>query len=320
MRKRRFIYHVMKTQKEIQYLVWRPTTATKFTGLFLPYGKLNITADKPQSPLGHWLAQLTVPKSWFSHFYIVGFAFALESCIEIALLLLWQPTKNFSKAGGPILTLVRTLDTAQGSTHIEPEFCVLALVLMTMHLGRRVYESLCVERPSRNARMHISHYATGLGFYGAMVVATWIEGAANLGLWNSDTTTVMAWKKAFAAPTILVRTTLAVALFAYASNHQHTCHHILASLREKRSGYQIPRGDWFESVVVPHYLADILIYFALCILHGFGNWTLLCGLVWTIVNLSITADETEAWYKTTFDDRYKKAFPKGRWIILPWVY
>ncbi|KAI9261593.1 3-oxo-5-alpha-steroid 4-dehydrogenase-domain-containing protein [Phascolomyces articulosus] len=293
----------------------------------LPYGKLNNTAEKPQSRSGQWLAQWTVPKSWFSHFYIVGLALAMGNAFEIGLFFQYH-------IRGPIMTLLYTLDTPQGSDTMAAQDCLVALMLFIIHLARRVYESLCIERPSPQARMHISHYLTGLGFYGAMVFATWVEGAANLGVWdmnkmielktsmttnnNNDYYTLNHLDSERMAPTI--RATLAIPLFLYAANHQHTCHHILGSLRENGSGYQIPRGDWFESIVVPHYLADILIYLAFNLLCGFQNKVFLCGLVWTLINLSITASETEQWYQKTFGDEYKKTYPKKRWIILPWVY
>ncbi|KAI8137079.1 3-oxo-5-alpha-steroid 4-dehydrogenase-domain-containing protein [Fennellomyces sp. T-0311] len=261
----------------------------------LPYGKLNSTADKPTSTLGNWVAQWTVPKSYFTHFYVVGFVFGLECIVEI-ILLQWHKT-------GPVLSALHRFDTP--SYRIDGIDGVMALGLVTVHLGRRAYESMWMQRYSSNGRIHASHYVVGVGFYVCMVFATWLEGAGNLGVYRE-------WSP--------IRTTMAVALFVYASNHQHTCHHILASLRTKDSGYEIPRGDWFESVVVPHYLADILIYLALCVLHGFRNYTLACGLIWTTVNLTITAGETEIWYQKTFGERYRRAFPRGRWILLPWVY
>lgn len=121
---------------------------------------------------------------------------------------------------------------------------------------------------------------------------------------------------------LCTRVVMAMVLFFYASMHQHQCHCILASLRTRKdtNHYQIPRGDWFEWIVVPHYFADILVYLSLCILHGFRNWILICGLFWTVINLSITASGTEEWYKAKFGLRYQATFPKGRWIILPGIY
>ncbi|KAI8576150.1 hypothetical protein K450DRAFT_214650 [Umbelopsis ramanniana AG] len=200
------------------------------------------------------------------------------------------------------------------------------LCLITLHIGRRLYEVNLVQRPSRQARMNISHYFIGIGFYGSMVFAAWLEGAANLGVWESSPQpTALLDTRQLLRPHVI----LAIVLFAYASWHQYVCHRILANIRMKArpstsaassSIYQIPRGDWFEKVVCPHYLADILIYVSLCILNRLQNLTLMAGLLWTIINLSVTAGETERWYKKSFGSKYANTFVRGRWIVLPGIY
>ncbi|KAG2180016.1 hypothetical protein INT43_003803 [Umbelopsis isabellina] len=174
--------------------------------------------------------------------------------------------------------------------------------------------------------MNVSHYLIGIGFYGAMVFAAWIEGAANLGVWDINDVDWSLKSSYILNPHVII----ALSLYVYASWHQHTCHQILANIRSKTRDpsssssqsnvYQIPRGDWFESVVCPHYLADILIYVSMCILNKWQNLTLLAGLFWTIINLTVTASETEEWYKKSFGSKYKKTFVRGRWVILPGIY
>ncbi|CDH58502.1 3-oxo-5-alpha-steroid 4-dehydrogenase [Lichtheimia corymbifera JMRC:FSU:9682] len=277
----------------------------------LSYGKLQSIATRPTSSIALQLAQWTVPKSWFAHFYVVGLISALYCFAEIVFLLQWH-------GHGPVLYCLRMWDIPQASSHISVLESIVALALLTLHLARRVYESFCIERPSLEARMHVSHYLAGVGFYGAMVLATWLEGAANFGVWSGKLSPpALDW-----SDLLCTRVVMATFLFFYASMHQHQCHCILASLRTKKEAnhYQIPRGDWFEWIVVPHYFADILVYLSLCILHGFRNWILICGLIWTVINLSITASGTEEWYKAKFGLRYQATFPKGRWIILPGIY
>ncbi|KAJ8653066.1 hypothetical protein O0I10_011286 [Lichtheimia ornata] len=277
----------------------------------LSYGKLQSIAVHPTSTIASQLAQWTVPKSWFSHFYVVGLISALYCFAEIVLLLQWH-------GHGPVLYCLRVWDIPQASSHISVLESLVALALLTLHLARRVYESFYIERSSLEARMHVSHYLAGVGFYGAMVLATWLEGAANFGVWSG----IPSPSALGLSDLLCTRVVMATLLFFYASMHQHQCHCILASLRTKKeeNHYQIPRGDWFEWIVVPHYFADILVYLSLCILHGFRNWILVCGLIWTVINLSITASGTEEWYKTKFGLRYQATFPKGRWIILPGIY
>lgn len=119
---------------------------------------------------------------------------------------------------------------------------------------------------------------------------------------------------------------LSIGLFIYASIHQYNCHKILASLRittkkkketdTNKTGYAIPQGDWFEIWVAPHYICDILIYTSLCILYQGKSIILLCGLMWTFLNLTVTATETKSWYVQTFPN-----YPKHhRWIVIPGIF
>lgn len=285
----------------------------------LAYGKLSQTADRPTCKLSHWISQQTVPKAWFSHFYLIGFLFAVWCDIEIAMLLRYHQK-------WPIVSLLQHFDHPGLSSSQPAIICILNLCLITLQIGRRLYEVNNVERPSQNARMHVSHYMIGIGFYGAMVFAAWLEGAANLGVWDiSQQPSQLFDTSLILRPHVL----LGFGIFIYASRHQHVCHRILAQIRMKSLSspsssqttlYQIPRGDWFETVVCPHYLADILIYVALCVLNKFQNLTFVAGLIWTTLNLSITAGETERWYKKSFGSKYSNTFKRGRWIIIPGIY
>ncbi|KAI9468975.1 MAG: 3-oxo-5-alpha-steroid 4-dehydrogenase-domain-containing protein [Benjaminiella poitrasii] len=274
----------------------------------LSYGKLNLhITKKPTTIWAHHLSKLIIPKHYFSHFYVVGAFTALESMIEI---IAWTRFKR------PfiLISLLRRYDIELGSDHLSKSQMLIGFILMTCHLLRRVYESFWVEKPSKTATMHVSHYFIGVGFYGAMVLGTWLEGASNLDIW-----TVHAQKEqSFPVLTI----TIALALYAYASYHQHRCHAILASLRDQdRKQYAIPRGDWFETLVAPHYFADILVYVSLNILYHFQNYIFICGLIWTIINLSITANETQSWYYRHFSkEKYTQVFPRGRYRIIPGCY
>jgi 3-oxo-5-alpha-steroid 4-dehydrogenase 3 len=285
----------------------------------LAYGKLTETSDQPTSKFSLWISQQTVPKAWFLHFYLIGFLFALWCNLEITILL-WKHKK------GPIVSVLAHFDTPDFANTQPPIICLLTLCLITLHLGRRLYEVNIVERPSRQARMNISHYFIGIGFYGAMVFASWLEGAANLGVWDlSQQPMILFDSHHLVRPHVII----ALALFVYASYHQYVCHRILANIRmntrpstssAQSTIYRIPRGDWFEKVVCPHYLADILIYVSLCILNELRNLTLMAGLLWTTINLSVTAGETERWYKKSFGSKYSNTFARGRWIVLPGIY
>ncbi|KAL9546132.1 hypothetical protein MBANPS3_006813 [Mucor bainieri] len=273
----------------------------------LAYGKLNLHNNKkPATQWARYLSKWTVPKHYFSHFYVIGLITAVLSTMELVSLY------KFNK---PLfmMQILDQYDTRNGTHHLSWQQCSVGLSLFTLHLMRRVYESFWIEKPSKTATMHASHYLIGVGFYGAMALGTWLEGVSNVGpsFTQQDTYVNMT-------------SLTAIALFLYASYHQYRCHVILSLLRKSKdqaSSYSIPRGDWFEMLVTPHYFADILVYLSLNILYRFQNYILICGLIWTIVNLSVVSGETQQWYQTHFSaEKLQQAFPHGRKRIIPGLY
>ncbi|KAL5483768.1 hypothetical protein EMCRGX_G020182 [Ephydatia muelleri] len=84
--------------------------------------------------------------------------------------------------------------------------------------------------------------------------------------------------------------------FVWSSWHQYRCHQILADLRSPGATgnhstplYSIPRGDWFELVSSPHYLAEVLIYASLVLFTGGHNPGFFLVLVFTILVLLLSA-------------------------------
>lgn len=138
----------------------------------LSYGKLNLhNTKKPKTSWAHYLSTLTVPKHYFNHFYVVGLSFGILCSLELYF------------KGGILFYALRQLDQPSQSDRLSQMQCRIGLLLINVHLARRVYESFRIERPSKEATMHISHYLIGIGFYGAMVFGTWLEGASYLGVW-----------------------------------------------------------------------------------------------------------------------------------------
>lgn len=268
----------------------------------LSYGKLNLHNNKkPTTNWANQLSKLVVPKHYFSHFYVIGLISAVISIVELISL-------SYFKKPLLLIRLLDLYDDRTGSHRLSQQQCNIGLTLITCHLIRRVYESFWIEKPSKTATMHISHYLVGIGFYGAMVLGSWLEGVSNFESLHQQASVDMM-------------TMLAISLFLYASYHQYKCHVILSSLRTKNEGYSIPRGDWFEMLVTPHYFADILIYLSLNILYHFQSYIMICGLIWTTVNLSIISKETQMWYHTHFStEKYNQAFPHGRRRIIPGLY
>lgn len=149
----------------------------------LAYGKLNAAADQPTSKWAGYFRLWTVPKSWFAHFYHVGFLFGIYCWIELAMAMSFK-AKNQPPVLGPLLLVLQQWDSSQGSQRVNWSVCLFGFFLLTCHFVRRLYETWFVERPSPVARMHLSHYLIGLGFYGGMVFGTWLEGVSALSLWQ----------------------------------------------------------------------------------------------------------------------------------------
>ncbi len=146
-------------------------------------------------------------------------------------------------------------------------------------------------------------------------------------------------------------------LFFMGSWHQHNCHKILARLRRRGRGrgssnsdssptpksvvsmappvkakelnpaiassssgsdvYGLPRGDWFEYVSSPHYLAEILLYAGTLMLFVVESpWTPWWLVVaFTVFTLTLSARQIHVWYKEKFED-----YPKSRRVLIPGVY
>lgn len=91
----------------------------------LKYGK-TLEGSRTQKGLLGFFEQLTVPKQWFTHFYVYSTTLAILNV---------YCQRN------------------------------LVSLLFLIHSGRRLYETQCVTKYGENSRMHLSHYLVGLWFY-----------------------------------------------------------------------------------------------------------------------------------------------------------
>ena len=171
-----------------------------------------------------------------------------------------------------------------------------------LHLSRRLYESMFVHIFSVGSRMNVLHYGFGILFYiMAPLTIAFDEGHGH------DHTAPFTF---FCGSVVL----------AGAFVVQFRSHTILASLRNNkdRETYAIPRGGLFEYVSSPHYLAEIIIYISLGVMSSPMIRTLRHAAIWAlmlctiIVNLSVSAIKSHAWYRRTF-----KNYPKSRRALIP---
>lgn len=108
-------------------------------------------------PVLDWLADMTVPHSWFYHFYL---------CSTICSAIWIYVYSQF------------LLDSSTGSNLQKVSDwnsrAFLGLLLMQFQGLRRLYECLVVAKPSYS-RMWVGHYFIGIAFYLFTNVAIWLE-------------------------------------------------------------------------------------------------------------------------------------------------
>jgi len=238
---------------------------------------------------------LTVPKSWFTHFYVIAVSWSF------LLLIASIYDKNLIMEG---IHFAISEDSLIGihlctRTHLteDRQTDLVALALFAVHACRRLYESVFLSVYSTAARMHISGYIIGTTFY---VAAPWtIIMDSGFLLEKSMTSFIYV---------------IGIPLFVIGSWKQHEAHAILAKLRERNNEYRIPNGGWFSYVSSPHYLSEILLYAGLVFVVPFRSFRSGFMLLFIVLNLYTSALRTHRWYHLKFE-----AYPKSRYAILPYI-
>ncbi|XP_057545394.1 polyprenol reductase 2-like [Amaranthus tricolor] len=287
-------------------------------------------------------SKLTVPQKFFSHFYV--FAVVWTSFL---LLTTWvyahkigslvsestshSSVASFLTGGSHILSIHKTQSTSP-----EHSFwvwrSVFLLILMEIQVLWRLYESLYVFNYSGTARMHIFGYFTGFFFYTAAPLSFSCYRAPEAITFVANIMAEFTVKGKNHMPPLEVQwfeylsplfklgwfQWIGAATFFYGCLHQRRCHAVLGNLRkvkEQASDYKIPRGDWFDIVSSPHYLAEIVMYGGLVVASGGLDLTVWLPFAFVVANLVFAAAETHRWYHHKFDN-----YPSNRYAIIPFVY
>ncbi|KIW06199.1 uncharacterized protein PV09_02677 [Verruconis gallopava] len=281
-----------------------------FKSRFLAYGARAAPSSMPKNGLLDHLAAVTVPHAWFKHFYI----------LSIAACLFWL---------GVILTQNPILDRVLSFSK-EPEVPVSAMQVsiawfaLILHSVRRYLE--CLEAAPSSSRMFVGHWVMGLLFYVVTSVAVWIEGDRRLIKHTvNEETGDSDWILLLVSPDISygkqLLIVLGVGIFFLASVTQGNVHGYFRDLKQLTKGkYTLPQHPLFDYTVTPHYAAECFEYLGLALILApkgrVFNTTMLCCLVFVVVNLGVTADGTREWYKEKFPkDKIEK---KSRMIPFIW--
>ncbi|KAH0541352.1 hypothetical protein FGG08_004190 [Glutinoglossum americanum] len=276
----------------------------------------------PLSRLLDAVASIQVPHSWFTHFYLVSVASSLFWAVQILtqgrvfnMVLSWQQNASIEKKDG-FSKIGMTLDQI-----------TVVWTLMMMQGARRLYESTILMKPSQST-MGFMHWVLGVGFYMAIGIAIWVEGIREWSTRRPSSpllirvhtaallreTPPTIWDIGLAGPSI--RTLLCITIFLFASGVQHDCHRYLTSLEK----YTLPDLPIFRTFICPHYTAECLIYLSLAILAApegsLVNATIFTALVFTTVNLGVTAELSREWYAMKFGEEKIE----GRWRMIPFIH
>ncbi|XP_058080016.1 polyprenol reductase 2-like isoform X1 [Magnolia sinica] len=287
--------------------------------------------------------RFTVPQRFFLHFYVVAVVWT-----TFLLLLTWlYAYRTTSQLGLEYFNYSAIASHLTGGSHMfsfnksrttpakhsyQIWQAVLLLLLMEVQVLRRLYETLNVFKYSPSARMHMFGYLTGLFFYTAaplslcsfcapellryaayLFVEFIVKGRDRVAAFEFDW-----WGYVKPLTKLGFCQWVGVAIFVWGWIHQYRCHAILGSLRdhkEEATEYAIPRGDWFEIVSSPHYLAEIVIYAGILVASGGSDLTIWLLFTFVVSNLVFAAAETQRWYLCKFDN-----YPVSRRAILPFLY
>ena len=122
---------------------------------FIPYGK-TYNAPPQSTTILQRLSNITVPKSYFWHFYLLSTTLSIFWGIQF-----------MSCANGSQLCVSECLGLVNGKA-------LICWMLMFIHGCRRLYETVFVQNAS-SARMWIGHYLVGGAFYFMMSIAVFAE-------------------------------------------------------------------------------------------------------------------------------------------------
>ncbi|KAJ4716649.1 polyprenol reductase 2-like [Melia azedarach] len=277
--------------------------------------------------------KLTVPWTFFWHFY----AFAV---VWTALLLstTWMYAYKIAPSVSEPSQLAFHNKSRLTSPLLERRHAawrsVFLLLLMEIHVLKRLIETISEVKSSPSTRMHISVYLFSLFSYTAAPLSLCCTVAPEAFKFAADQVAEFIdkgksqmrssefdwWESVLLNPLtkLSLYQWIGAAIFLWGWIRQLRCHAILRSLKEHGGQigmHEIPRGDWFEIVSCPQYLAEIALYAGLLVASGGADITIWLLFAYVAANLTYGAAETHRSYLRKFDN-----YPSNRFAIFPFIY
>jgi hypothetical protein len=261
--------------------------------------------------------KLFIPKKLFVHLYLIGAGCAvyhLHRAVTEALLLHPPPLPL------PPSPATATATAAMWVLHrMQQHRLALVLLLWTGHVLRRLLESLFLTHYGAS-RMHLGGYAAGLVHY--ILVPVCFREAAGTATYTGST----AGPGSSSMPPLIVLLlcwALPGLLFVLANFYQFQTHRILFRMKTQQRAsphpdrYHLPTESWFKVVCVPHYTAEVVIYFSLALLLPCcHSWSPELLVVWVTANLSVVAQNQWLWYQ----QQYPAEIPHPWYKLLPYIW
>jgi 3-oxo-5-alpha-steroid 4-dehydrogenase 3 len=218
-----------------------------------------------------------LPKSFFSHMYVTG--------IISGMLVYW----------------------ITNTSGIKNYRSIQIFLMFEFHVIRRLVETKYITSYG-DSKIHVSAYFVAIVHYIIVPLTLFNNSYAEYDLPSSLS--------------FLLHAT-SIILFLYGNYYQYKLHLILYNLKTNNNKnntnspqvYKLPVGLWFQNICCPHYFAEIIIYSRFLLLKPF-KISLLCLLLWVVINLSIVANTNYNWYKKQFKD----TIPKNWYRIIPGIY
>lgn len=244
---------------------------------------------------------ISVPKSYFTHFYIFA-------CLYIPALFLLAASHYLPLGPSiPSTHISRALDLVCTSTRVAANSTstasvLLVLGLLCLQVFRRLYECVFINQASKST-MNLTHYIVGFAHYFCTGTGVLCEAP---GFSPGPTTSSNA----------LSFTTLPLVLvFLWAWHQQLVAHKTFAALKvSSPTKHSVPHGGLFELVSCPHYTMEIVLYLVMMMLLGFQHQTGVLVCVWVTINQLIAGTMSHRWYRATFRD-----YPGDRKAVIPYL-